>query len=294
MTTQTSSTIHSEKSKLKENRYGQTSCKLYTAPIPVPWSRWTIVPGAFQALVEPTIYSKAQQVIAAHTHNKSDAQLLEALRTMLAKEGRITADLIEHNPNMPSPGTYARRFETLARAYGLIGYRSTRKIDFCDSRRHVQMLRSNLMREIVALSEGKVAIEEKRSAEKRPVCHTRLRLKGGRRIAVLASRCLRGYKNAIRWLLKPTPNERHLLALVARLNIENDAFKDFFVLPPIGISTGVVVSEHDSRLRHGVQLRDFRKFSAAVRRVCSRGQIVTIADTAILRGCSQTRKQASW
>ena len=263
------------------NVYGRTSCKLYTAPVPVPRSKWTIVAGAFEAVVEPATYSEAQQIIGAYTRNRSEEQMVEDLRAILAKEGRITADLVARSPNTPSLNTYARHFGALSRAYKLIGY-STRKGGQFDNRRHVRALRNNLMHEVVSLSQAGVYIEETR-----PVRHTRLRLQSGRRVAVLASRCLRGYKGAIRWLLKPTPSERRLPALVARLNIENDTFRDFFVLPPIGISTGVVVSERDSRLRHGVQLRDLRKFVGAVRTVCNRGQVVTIADTAILRGRSK-------
>lgn len=122
------------------------------------------------------------------------------------------------------------------------------------------------MKQIALRSKGRVAID------KTPTRHTRLRLRNGRLVTVLASRYLLGYKGAVRWLLQPVQAERRHIALVLRLNGQNDAVKDMFVLPPIGISTGVQVEEHDLRLLRGVQLLDLANFCDAVGQVASQGK----------------------
>lgn len=249
------------------NVFGRTSCKLYSAPVQVPRSEWTIVPGAFEALVEPAAYAEAQRIIEGHTRNKSDAELLEALRAILAEEGRITSYIIRYTPNTPSAETYAERFGALSRAYELIGYYGYRDGGWHGTRRQIQVLRDNLMREIVTLSEARVSIEARGPARR-----TRLRLQGGRLVSVLASRCFRGYKGAIRWLVGSIPDECRLVTLVARLNVRNDAFKDFFVLRSIGISARFVVSEQDPRLHRGVRLSRLAEFFGAVRKVTAQGK----------------------
>ncbi len=249
------------------NVYGRSSCRLYTPTVQVPRSEWTIRPGAFEALVEPATHAEAQRVLEGYTRNKSDNEFLDALRAILAKEGRITIGLIEHTPNTPSATTYRAHFGALSRAYQLVGYDGYWNGAWIEKRRHIQVLRNNLMSEIVAVSGDRVSIENRG-----PTRRTRLRLRNGRLVTVLASRCLRGYKGAIRWLLKPVPDECHHVALVARLNVENDAFKDLFVIPPIGISTGVVVTEDDPRLHRGVRMSDLAEFFSAVQKLSAHGK----------------------
>ncbi len=51
---------------------------------------------------------------------------------------------------------------------------------------------------------------------------------------MLACRWFCGYKGADRWRIKCVRDECQLVILVARLDRQNNAFKDFFVAPPIG------------------------------------------------------------
>jgi DNA invertase Pin-like site-specific DNA recombinase len=54
--------------------------------------------------------------------NLSDAELLVALRSFLAKHGRITQALLSKSNDTPSSIVYSRRFGSLSKAYQLIGY----------------------------------------------------------------------------------------------------------------------------------------------------------------------------
>jgi hypothetical protein len=72
------------------NVYGRTSQKLYTRNAHVPRSDWTIVPKAFERLIEPETFAEAQQLIARIPRNKADEKLLHDLRTISAKEGTVT------------------------------------------------------------------------------------------------------------------------------------------------------------------------------------------------------------
>lgn len=52
----------------------------------------------------------------------TDEQLLEELRLLLAKRGKLTMSLIEASPLTRNPNIYVRRFGSLSAAYELIGY----------------------------------------------------------------------------------------------------------------------------------------------------------------------------
>ena len=57
---------------------------------------------------------------------KSDAEILDLLRALLAKQGRLTAKIIRGSGEVSSLGAYLRRFGSLARIYDLIGYTQKR------------------------------------------------------------------------------------------------------------------------------------------------------------------------
>lgn len=52
----------------------------------------------------------------------TDDELLEELRRLLARRGKLTMSLIEASPRTRSPNAYIRRFGSLTAAYERIGY----------------------------------------------------------------------------------------------------------------------------------------------------------------------------
>jgi hypothetical protein len=235
-----------------------------------PKSEWTITPGAFESLVDGATFAKAQLIIeqtrSELPRNKSDKELLDALRTIFAENGRISTRLIKKSGITPSEGAYKFRFGALTRAYESIGYTGFWRNEWLEKRRRIQALRDDLMKKLVELDPAHVSVED-RGGRKR----TRLRANDGRLVSVIAARPFRGYKGKLRWLLKPSKDECHLISLVARLNEEGDAFKDMFVTLPVGKSTGFQISDLDPWLRRGERLFDLKDFSKTVESVQQAG-----------------------
>ena len=115
---------------------------------------------------------------------------------------------------------------------------------------------------IVDLDPTRVSIEKRGG-----VYRNRLRTQDGRLISVIACRPIRGYKGATRWLLKPVEDECRLTVLVARLNLECDAFKDMFTISPIGRPAAIYLQDSDPRLQLGTRLIDLRDFCKAIEEV---------------------------
>lgn len=240
------------------NVYGRSSQRLYTSTVIRPRSEWTIVPKAFEPLIDTVTFAQAQERIGRWPRNRSDTALLDSLKTIIAKEGKISDALILATPSVPCPTTYRARFGSLVKAYRLLDYKATWNEQRLEQKHRVQSIRINLLNQIAAHSRGRVTIDMS------PTRHTRLRLRTGRIVSVIVG-LLFEYKGEPRWLVKPVRTERRQIALLARLNDRNDAIKDLFVIPPIvGSFRSLVTSENDVRLRCEFRLGDPADFFEAV------------------------------
>jgi DNA invertase Pin-like site-specific DNA recombinase len=102
--------------------FGKTSCKLYTPLQRVPKSEWIVVPGAFKPIVDYPTFAQAQHILYQRSVNRSNEELLDALRTLLRRKGRLSYAVITEAEDVPCTCTYRHRFGSLQRAYELIGY----------------------------------------------------------------------------------------------------------------------------------------------------------------------------
>lgn len=87
-----------------------------------PSSEWVIKPGSHEPLVCPETFARAQQRFASMTIRKSDEQILQDLRHLLATHRRLSTKIIERAPGIASVRALVLRFGSLVRAYELIGY----------------------------------------------------------------------------------------------------------------------------------------------------------------------------
>lgn len=87
-----------------------------------PKDEWLRVPGACPVLVRPSLFELAQRNIRPLHRTGDEAALLDDLRDLWSRRGRLSQRLIACDKSVRSPGTYARRFGSLERAFDLIGY----------------------------------------------------------------------------------------------------------------------------------------------------------------------------
>jgi hypothetical protein len=103
------------------NVFNRTTMRLGAAPIAVPTSDWVICPGAHEEIVDTKTFALAQE-IRGRTARKTNEQLLEGLRSLLAVKGKLSNQIIDESVGMPSSRTFGHRFGGLRRACELIGY----------------------------------------------------------------------------------------------------------------------------------------------------------------------------
>src|SRR5438270_3462953 len=174
--------------------YGRTTSRLYTPTVRLPKSDWLVCQRAFEPIVDYSTFLDAQRILGERTTNKSDEELLESLKRLLAQEGRLSLRLLKESPDVPSPSTYRLRFGSLRKAYELIGYGRAEQYGPIDLRRRTQALREELMAKIATMFPGEVSIVRRGGRWR-----SRLRLRSGLIVSVLVARSLRFWKDTLCW-----------------------------------------------------------------------------------------------
>jgi len=244
--------------------FGQVSKKLHTPAVKVPKSEWTLKPGAFETIIDPTTFAEAQKILGKHYCERTDGELLDDLRELLASEGRLSYSVIKKSPDTMAPGTYSRRFGGLPNAYKLIGYGHTDRLGGPETRRKTTGLREELIIQIAKMFPKDVSIV-------RPGVHWRKRLRVFNRltVSVLVVRSDLVYKTTRRWLVEPNRHECKFITLLARLNESNSAIVDFHVFPNIDRSRPFQIS--DSWMKRGKRVSDLPQLCKVVMDVvCSK------------------------
>jgi DNA invertase Pin-like site-specific DNA recombinase len=240
--------------------FGQVSKKLNTPAVKVPKSEWILGPGTFEPIVDAVTFAEAQKVFGGHRCQRTDEELLDDLRRLLASEGRLSYTVIKNSPDVMAPGTYSARFGSLRNAYRLIGYGHPDRLGGADTRRRTMALHKELISQIVAMFPNDVSIV-------RPGLHWRSRLRLFNRItvSVLIVRSALVYKTTRRWIVEPVRHERKFITLLARLDESNRAIVDLHVLPNIDRRKAFQLS--DSWLKRGMRLTELSRMCEVVARV---------------------------
>jgi hypothetical protein len=244
--------------------FGRTSSKLYTPIVKLPKSEWIMRPGAFAPVIDAVTFAEAQKAYEGSTFKRTDAELLDDLRALLAAKGRLSLTIIKNSAEVVSPGTYRKRFGSLRNLYNLIGYSNPVEFGRVDTRNRTRDLREELITQLLAMFPNDVSIA-------RPGVHwrSRLRLSNGLIVSVLVARTLRTWKDALRWLIDPILHERRFVTLLARLDASNSSILDIHVLPSIDRRKRFHISLTDPWLNRGKRLTELSRLCEVVARVHS-------------------------
>jgi len=228
--------------------------------VKVPKSEWILGSGAFEPIVDAVTFAEAQKVLEGHRCQRTDEELLDDLRRLLASEGRLSFSVIKNSPDLMAPGTYSKRFGCLRNAYKLIGYGHPDRLGGADTRRRTMALREELISQIVAMFPYEVSIF-------RPGVHwrSRLRLFNRLTVSVLIVRSQLVYKTTRRWIVEPVRRERKFIKLLARLDESNRDIVDLHVFRNIDHPRQFQIS--DAWLTRGKRLIDLSRFCKVVAQV---------------------------
>ena len=242
--------------------FGRTSTRLDTPKVNIPKSEWILTPRAYEPVVDHGTYLKAQQVLCDRTINLSDEEMLNRLKLLLAREGRLSLSLIKSAANVPSPSTYRHRFGSLRRAYEMIAYGHPERFGPIDLRRRTQALREELVAKIASIFSDDVSVVRPGGRRR-----SRLRLRNELVVSVVVARSIRVWKDTVRWRIDPVEQERQYITLLARLDLENRSFLDFYVFPSVDRPKRFWTAQMDPWLLRGIRLDHLEELLAGVQRI---------------------------
>jgi DNA invertase Pin-like site-specific DNA recombinase len=239
------------------NVYGRSSRRLGSPKITLPPSMWTIAQNCWPAIVDSATFESAQRKFTDQTRFKSDQELIAGLADLLGKTGKLTERLVMRETNFPSQAAYRRRFGSMSQAFSLAGYDKAR-VRAIKTRWQLRTLRERLLNNIAACN-GSISIS-------RPNGHFRpsVLLRNQVPLSVHLGPCFRTEHGEMRWLINPVRQEREFITLIARLNVNNDDFHDYVVLPNLGTRKRWTMKPDDEGLKDAKRFTPLSELTTAV------------------------------
>jgi DNA invertase Pin-like site-specific DNA recombinase len=211
--------------------FNRTSFKLQNVHVRNPPEMWVRRNNVVRPIVDPKLFAKAQKRLSdlACCRRVSDKELLDQLKALKRKKGRLTCSIINDAKTTPSVSVYAIRFGSLTNAYKRIGYAPGRRYQFIATGAQIDDLICSTARHIIADVESRDG-----SAS---FLHELYLLTINSNITVViavawavADGAVAG-KRRRRWQVRKIKYRRSDLVLVVRMNPTNTAIQDYFLAP---------------------------------------------------------------
>ncbi len=212
------------------NVYNRISFKLKKKRIRNTPDMWIRQDGAFDGIIEPELFFMARGIIVERARRFSDEELLDKLRKLYAVHQMLSAALIDGGDDMPSSAVYQSRFDSLIRAYQLVGYVPDHDYGYLEVNRHLHGLQGPFVQDLV----GK--LEQIGAKITRDEATGLLLINGEYTASILLTRCRQTEAGALRWLVKLDKELLPDITVIARMDVANQNPADFFLLPRIDMT----------------------------------------------------------
>jgi DNA invertase Pin-like site-specific DNA recombinase len=237
--------------------FNRRSQKLGERYVRNPSDMWIRHQSAFPPIVSQATFTKAQKVMQELDcgRTRTNKELLDILRSLLRREGRLTMKTILTAKDVPNCSVYARRFGSLDEAYRMIGYESA-------SRYRFKKVQADMDRVIQSVAQRVTSDLERRGRDVSFLPELGLlTISKSTTVAIAVSRAVKdgtnGSREVRRWELRKMRYNRADLTLVVRMNGANTNIRDYFLLP----SANIPRPKKDNRVR--ISERVFGDFRCA-------------------------------
>jgi DNA invertase Pin-like site-specific DNA recombinase len=226
--------------------YNRISKKLGTKARRNPTTDWIRSIGAFEPMVTPDRFAKAQQRLKERWY--TDNELLDFLTALWCREKRLSREVIDDSPGTPGSSTYRVHFGTVMNAYRRVGYSNPLIAD----RRKLRQLRKTIIHEIsaqIVRLGGTVEVHSGPSAQLRVNDEFNLTVLLGRTSPSSAVSKQNEWRFFYQCARKPD------FLLVVRVDNDGLSPLDYYLLPSIFLPAGRQLTASGINYRH---IDDFR------------------------------------
>lgn len=207
------------------NVFNRRSFKLKRKRVKNPIEMWIWRNEAFQPIIEDRQFQDAREIIEARHQHLSDEELLDRLRSLLQRSGRLSGILIDESEEMPSSSCYCSRFGNLLRAYKLIGWAPERDYSYIEINRKLRQKHADLIDAIVAelRSLGAVVTVDSKSEL--------LTINSEYTVSLVLARCRETRAGSHRWQIRFEHPFNPDVTIAARLAPGNQSVLDYYIFP---------------------------------------------------------------
>jgi len=212
------------------NIYHRTSFKLKRKHVRNPPEKWVRADGAWKAIVSADLFHMAQGIIVNRCRRFSDDEMLEKLRNVLKKHGRISGILIDEEDDSPCSGAFRHRFGSLVTAYRLVGYNPPIDFEFIEINRWLRRLFPEMVESVIKEleSHGAVGVRDKET--------DLILLNGEFRVSIVLCRHKTTPAGSSRWIIRLDESLRPDITIAVRMDAGNKRIRDYYLLPAIDMN----------------------------------------------------------
>jgi DNA invertase Pin-like site-specific DNA recombinase len=236
------------------NVFNRASVKLQTKRVRNPSNMWIRKPGAFEAIISPELFNRAQKIFADRAI--TNEELIDQLRKLLEREGRLSTSLIDGTKGMRSSALYKSRFDRIVVAFQLAGYDPPKDYRWVEENRELRPMRSKFVSELID------RIRQLGAAVTREPTNL-LTVNSEFTVSVIIARCRR-WTRQLRshiWLVPLEHSHNADITIAVRMDRENREPMDYYILPQVDIPSLPHIDER-KRLklyeRNGARLDVYR------------------------------------
>jgi DNA invertase Pin-like site-specific DNA recombinase len=229
----TLSTVHqvlTNEKYIGNNVYNRISFKLKEKRVVNPPEMWIRGNAAFESIVSPDLFLRAQEVIRERSRRYTDNELLDQLRQLLQRAGHLSGVLIDETEGMASSSVFRYRFGTLIRAYSLISYNPQRDYQFIETNRQLRLMHprvvSHIIEEIRKLG-GETAHNPSNDL---------ITVNDEFTASIVLAKSRQKEDGSFRWLIRVDAGLKPDITVAARLDSENREAIDYYLLPRLDMT----------------------------------------------------------
>ena len=224
------------------NVFNRRSFKLKRERVVNPAEDWVRADGAFEPIVEPTLFLKAQEVIRERNRRYSDDEMLDRLKQLLAERGYLSGIIIDEADDMPSSSAYAGRFGSLIRAYQQVGFTPDRDYRYIEINRALRRLHAKVVAETIA------TIENLGGAVSGDPATDLLTVNREFTASIVVARCQHTRAGSRRWKVRLDTGLTPDLTVALRMDSVNHVVLDYYLLPLSCLQTSRIRLADDNGL----------------------------------------------
>jgi DNA invertase Pin-like site-specific DNA recombinase len=222
------------------NVYNRISFKLKKKRVTNPPQMWIRGDDAFEPIVSPELFVKAQEIIRERSRRFNDDELLDQLRDLLNRIGRLSGLLIDETDGIASSSVYRHRFGSLIRAYQLISYDPGRDYRFVETNRQLRLMHPEVVTDVVE------RMGEYSNQIVRDPINDLLTINGEFTASIVLARSRQREDGGFRWLIRVDAGLKPDITVAVRMDSENRTPLDYYLFPSLDLTFEKLMMREDN------------------------------------------------